>query len=291
MCHRFAGVRLPKLVRRRQPHRGGRNGFSHLGKRRSACATFDPVSRPSSEQVSHSPDTKLVGSYAGLLSLAVHEFRTPASVVSGYLRMLLRPDGPPLDERQRKMIEEAEKSCARLVALINEMSEISKLDGGATALKKEPFDLFPALEEVAGDMHEARDRDVRFELRGEASGAGLSGDRQRLAAAFSAVFRAILREQPASALVVADRKLARAAGGSSAVVVVAPSTDVQPAYEAPRAGFDEKRGGMGLSLPIARRIIEHHGGRIWSPALPMAANGGSGRSAIVVSLPVGEQNR
>ena len=205
--------------------------------------------------------------------------------------MLLRPDGPPLDERQRKMIEEAEKSCARLVTLISEMSEISKLDSGTAPLRKEPFDLFHALAEVADDMHEARDRDVRFELRGEVSGAGLSGDRQRLAAAFSAVFRAILREQPASAIVVADRKLARAAGGSLAVVVVAPSSDVQRAYEAPPAGFDEKRGGMGLSLPIARRVIEHHGGRIWSPALPAAAESGSGRSAIVVSLPVGEQSR
>ena len=62
--------------------------------------------------------------YTDLLSLAVHEFRTPASVVGGYLRMLLRDADQPLTDRQRKMIEEAEKSCARLVALIAEMSDI-----------------------------------------------------------------------------------------------------------------------------------------------------------------------
>ena len=67
-------------------------------------------------------------SYAQLLSLAVHEFRTPASVVGGYLRMLQRDTDAPLSERQRRMIDEAERSCQRLVALIGELSEIQKLD-------------------------------------------------------------------------------------------------------------------------------------------------------------------
>ena len=64
----------------------------------------------------HDDGASLQESYARLLSLAVHEFRTPASVVGGYLRMLQRDGDQPLSDRQRKMIDEAEKSCARLVA-------------------------------------------------------------------------------------------------------------------------------------------------------------------------------
>ena len=37
--------------------------------------------------------------YVRLLSLAAHEFRTPASVVAGYLRMLQRDTEAPLPER------------------------------------------------------------------------------------------------------------------------------------------------------------------------------------------------
>jgi signal transduction histidine kinase len=48
-------------------------------------------------------------SYLQLLGLAVHEFRTPASVVGGYLRMLQRDAAGELNDRQRKMIDEAEK--------------------------------------------------------------------------------------------------------------------------------------------------------------------------------------
>src|SRR5207253_4509004 len=85
-----------------------------------------------------------------LLSLAVHEFRTPASVVGGYLRMLQRDTDPPLSERQRRMVDEAEKSCARLVAIVAELSDLGKLDSGAIALARQPIDLFQTIREVAG---------------------------------------------------------------------------------------------------------------------------------------------
>jgi signal transduction histidine kinase len=225
-----------------------------------------------------------VESYARLLSLAVHELRTPASVVGGYLRMLQRDSDHPLSARQRKMIDEAEKSCARLVALIGEMSEVSKLDAGVAIVKDEAVDLFQLIHDVAEHVHEAEDREVRLDVRGPAAGARMTGDATRLRAAFDAFFRAILREQPGNTTVVAD--LRRAADGS-AVVVVARSTDVQRAYEAPHAVFDEKRGGMGLALPIACRVVARHRGKIWSPAAE-AGESLDGRSAIIVSFPVSE---
>jgi signal transduction histidine kinase len=222
---------------------------------------------------------------AELLSLAVHEFRTPASVVGGYLRMLQRDEATPLNERHRKMVEEAEKSCARLVALVAEMSEVSKLDAGMITLGKEPLDVFLAVQEVAELMHEAEERDVRFEVRGQAAGAAMIGDSARLRGAFTAIFKAILREQPSACTVVADRRIASHDGASSAVVVVARMDTVQAAYESAPAAFDEKRGGLGLALPLARRIIERHGGRLWAPST--AAE----RGAAVVSLPLSESNR
>src|SRR5436190_22311816 len=93
--------------------------------------------------------SSLQQAYSRLLSLAVHELRTPASVVGGYLRMLQRDSDPPLADRQRRMIDEADKSCARLVALIAELSEVSRLDSGVTTLVREPVDLFPLVEDVA----------------------------------------------------------------------------------------------------------------------------------------------
>jgi signal transduction histidine kinase len=229
--------------------------------------------------------------YAQLLSLAVHELRTPASVVSGYLRMLQRDTDHPLSERQRRMVDEADKSCARLVALIGELSELSKLDAGTASGKEETFDLVQLIEEVAADVHEAEDREVHLVVRGDVAAMPMKGDLRRVRSAFEAFFRAILREQPAQTTVVAERRRRTDESGTSAVVVVARDTDVQRSYEAPAAPFDEKRGGLGLALPIACRVIERHGGRIWSPAVAEGAGGDaglSGRSAVLVSLPIRE---
>jgi signal transduction histidine kinase len=229
-------------------------------------------------------DGPLLERYSRLLSLAAHEFRTPASVVGGYLRMLSRDVEQPLSERQRKMVDEAEKSCARLVALIGELSEISKLDGNTAVFKSESVDLFQLVREVAAGVHEAGDREVVLVVRGEGAGARSTADPLRIRAAFDAFFRAILREQPGKATVVAD---CRKASDGSAVIVVARDSDVQRAYDAPAAPFDEKRGGLGLVLPIACRVIARHGGRVWSPDLPAQSDTGlGGRSAVVISIPV-----
>jgi len=221
-----------------------------------------------------------------LLSLAVHEFRTPASVVGGYLRMLQRDTDPPLSERQRKMVDEAEKSCARLVAIVSELSDIGKLDGGLITMARQPLDLFSLVGEVAELVHEARDREVHLELRGPNAGAPITGDMPRLKAAFDAIFRAILREKPGPTTVVAERRIELRDGRSSAVVIVADAASVQQAYEREPAPFDEKRGGMGLALPLARRVFDGHGGRVWSPQ-PRGGDDALARGSVVVSLPIG----
>lgn len=199
--------------------------------------------------------------------------------------MLQRDEETPLTERHRKLVEEAEKSCARLVALVAEMSEVSRLDAGLTTLDRTMLDIFALIQELAAGMHEARDRDVRFETLGNAAGAAMLGDSVRLRTAFSAIFRAVLREQPAACTVVAERRIESRDGSSSAVIVVAERSILQAVSASKPGPFDEKRGGLGLALPIARRIIEGHGGRLWAPS--SAAE----RGAAIVSLPLVELNR
>jgi signal transduction histidine kinase len=229
----------------------------------------------------------VVDGYARLLSLAAHEFRTPASVVGGYLRMLQKDTESPLSERQQKMVDEAFKACTRLVALFAELSEVGKLDNNTAPVKAESFDLFTDLDDVARNVHSAEDREVRLQLSGMPDGAPLTGDRTRLNSAFDAFFRAVLREQPTAVTMVADRRLIQSANSTAAIVVIARETDVQRAYDAVARPFDEHRGGVGLSLAIARRVVERAGGRVWSPTPDNADDRGL-RSAVLVSIPLAE---
>jgi hypothetical protein len=97
--------------------------------------------------------------------------------------------------------------------------------------------------------------------------------------------------------VVAERRIEKIDGRATAIVIVAEESSVQAAYDREPGPFDEKRGGMGLALPLARRVIEGHGGRIWAPAAiggPREPGSSSwnddplARGSAVISLPITE---
>jgi signal transduction histidine kinase len=202
------------------------------------------------------------------MSLAVHELRTPVTVVSGYLRMLLREQAGPLTEKQRKMLEEAERSCTRIGALVGEMSELGKLESGDTALGAQPIDLAALLVELASGMHEGDDRGVRVETRGTGQPVMVTGDRTRLAAALRALMHAAVRERGDPGVIVVECTILTETTPASALVTIGDDATARALVDAARVTppFDEWRGGLGLALPIGRRVIERQGGVLWSTA-------------------------
>lgn len=206
-----------------------------------------------------------------LVSLAVHELRTPEAVVAGYLRMLLREQGGPLTDKQRKMLEEADRSCARLHAVVNEMSELAHLEARELALTRIDFDLAALVAEVAEgaaaipekDRGVGNDRGVRIEVRGGDRRLLMTGDRGRIATALKALLYAAVRQRGKADVVVAECNIV----GTWGVIAIGDEA-LLPALMrdagSPRSWFDEWDGGMGLGLPMARRVLEAHGGAIWS---------------------------
>ena len=55
------------------------------------------------------------------MACATHELVNPLSVASGYVGMLLREQGGPITEKQRKMLEEASHACKRLLTMVEQM--------------------------------------------------------------------------------------------------------------------------------------------------------------------------
>jgi signal transduction histidine kinase len=222
---------------------------------------------------------------AKLLSLGVHEFRTPVAVVSGYLRMLLRHFGDNLTEQQRKLLQEAEKSCGNLTALLAELSELAHMEDGRLPLRRDPIPLFALLKQVANGVHEAEDRGVVLAVRDDGVEAVVAGDRDKLQSALASLLTAALRERAEAGVVVAACARVRGPAGDSAVIAIADGDDaVRLATGATAASpgepFEQYRGGMGFRLPIAARVVESLGGRVSSP---VAARG---HLSIVLSLPL-----
>ena len=216
------------------------------------------------------------------LSLAVHELRTPITVASGYLRMLLREQAGPISDKQRKMLEEADKSCARIGTLIAEIGELGKLEAGEVTVPRVPFDLAALIVELASGMPEGEDRGVRLEARATRP-VTVAGDRTRLAAALKALMHAALRERGEPGVIVVECSTLPDTTQTWAIVTIGDETVTPSLAGAARAtppAFDEWRGGLGLALPVGRRVIEAHGGALWS------APGSTPRAGSALRLPV-----
>jgi signal transduction histidine kinase len=195
-----------------------------------------------------------------VLSLSVHEFRTPMTVVAGYIRMLLKDRAGPLNDQQRRLLEEAEKSCARLSALLAEVSELSNLEAGTAPFNKGSVDLAAILREAVASLPPLPDREVPVTLD-VAGPASFDGDAARLTQGFASVIGALRRE------LIGDDPLVvrgRQTNGAYEVLIGDPPTIEALEREAAdgRAVFDEWRGGVGLTLAVARRILNAHGATI-----------------------------
>ena len=204
-----------------------------------------------------------------LLSLSVHEFRTPMTVVAGYIRMLLKDRAGALNDQQRRLLEEAEKSCARLSALLAEMSDLSNLEDKTAPFNRGPIALRTILSDAIATLPEVPDRPIDVDLSTADGAATVQADPVRLKTAFTSLLIALRRELVASTKLFVKERSGEFQGKPASWIAFADAdhiAELETAAPERLTTFNEWRGGCGLSLPVARRIIEGHGGAIWSPS-------------------------
>ena len=216
-----------------------------------------------------------------LLSLTVHEFRTPLTVVAGYLRMLSTDRVGPLTDAQMRVIEEAERSCAKLSSLLTEVSEVAHFHQGRLSFMRGPVELSRVLAGITIPYATERKTDVLV-----GNGAGdltIEGDATRLGAALSAIAAATARENFDADTLHVLPALRETGGGREAFVALGPEDTARQILASPADAlppFDSVRGGSGLSLVVARQVLEEHGARLFG------APGERPRAGAGIALPL-----
>jgi signal transduction histidine kinase len=189
------------------------------------------------------------------------------TVIGGYIRMLLQERAGPLSDAQRHMLEETEKSCGRMSALLAELSDLSGLESGTGRFQRAPIDLRRTLAEAVSGLPELADCPTAIHLQLAPGAAIVHGDPLRLRAAFAAVLHALRRELVSSPTLAVVEQVREIDGRTASWITIAEPGRIGHVAGTNSLGtFDEWRGGSGLSLGVARRVIEAHGGRIWSPS-------------------------
>jgi K+-sensing histidine kinase KdpD len=200
--------------------------------------------------------------WAKVLSLTSHEFRTPLTVVAGYIRMVLKNRAGPLSDQQRKLLEEAEKSCGRLFSLCTEVSHLASLEAGRSPMNKQATDLQAVVRAAMAELPPMPEREVAVHLELGSEPAPINGDSVRLTQAFGSIIWALRRELVGeSGLTIREKRTQ----GTYELLIGDPETiaalETEP--ESERQPFDEwRQGGIGLSMLVARRILNAHGAQL-----------------------------
>ena len=202
-----------------------------------------------------------------LLSQCAHEIRSPASVIMGYGKMLSGDRMGPLTDMQRHVVGEISKAGARLAELADEMSDLARLLEGGGRFLMGPLEIGKIIADEIAAVASAPERDTSIRLIDHAPGAAMSGDATRLRRSFnSLMFSHRLELVTSHELCVAIDGVAGASPPSVRVTMAGADRidELRRVAEAELEPLVTFRSGLGYKLSIAGKVIEAHGGRIFS---------------------------
>ena len=219
---------------------------------------------------------------ADLLDAVGHDLRTPLTVIGGYHRLLLGDGVGPLNEKQRKFLEESLRSCQRLDAFLANMLAASRFAHGGEVFELGRAPLAPAIEAVAAMFEPLlAERGQRLSLALDPAAAEARFDPPRVEQVLTnLVGNAVKFARAGGSIEIATR--AFSAPGHEAVrrwVEISVSDDgpgIAPEHRERVFGLFQRvggdGGGAGVGLALCKRAIEKHGGRIWVESTPGAGS-------------------
>jgi signal transduction histidine kinase len=197
-----------------------------------------------------------------------HEIRTPLNGVMGMAQVMARH---PLIEPQRERLEVIQSSSASLLAMLNDLVDIAKIEAGRLKLERAPFDLREVAQQACAAFSDMARTDVAFEMSiaPHAEGRWL-GDAGRVGQVLHKLVSNALKFTPKGRVEV---RIDTTCGGADRKLVISVSdTGVGIAPEVLPTLFDKfvqgdnsatrRYGGVGLGLAICRHTVESMGGVI-----------------------------
>lgn len=221
------------------------------------------------------------------ISIASHQLRTPLTAIKGYTSMMLEGSYGEIPEKQKGIIEKVFQSAQRLIYIVNDLLDISRIEQGRFSISLEPIKVANVLKDVVEELQQnAKTKNLSLELAVAPENAELTGT-----ADFNKI-RQVFLNVIDNSIKYTDKGYVRVSvepRGDKVLVSVKDSgigiSDVSMKNLFQK--FSRAKGvtklhtdGSGLGLFIVKKIMEAHGGDVW------AESEGEGKgSQFYVSIP------
>jgi PAS domain S-box-containing protein len=205
---------------------------------------------------------------SAFLATMSHELRTPLNSIIGFTGIILREKVGTLNDEQKKQLTMVQRSSRHLLALINDVLDISKIEAGQLPLACETVDLPQTIEKAVlstQPLAEAKGLALGYDIQPEIK--TIVGDVRRVEQILlNLLSNAIKFTEKGSVRIVCE-------SDESDVIIKVIDTgmgikpeDRETIFKSFRqidTGTTRKYEGTGLGLSISKKLVEMMGGRIW----------------------------
>lgn len=220
------------------------------------------------------------------ISIASHQLRTPLSIVKGYLSMVLDGDYGSVRKGLAKILEKVYSSNERLINLVNELLNISRIESGKLEYHFEPV----KLEEIAEDLvegfkikAEAKKLELRFDCPKNLP--KVNADSQKIKEVISNLLDNAVKYTEkgwiAVRLAYENKQMICSVADSGLGIKPSEKEKIFEKFTRGQSSQPTSSHGLGIGLYVCKKFIEGHGGKIW------AESDGIGKgSKFSFSLPI-----
>ena len=203
-----------------------------------------------------------------VLATLSHELRTPLASIKGYSTALLLEEVTWSEEKRREFLRLIDAECDNLQAMLSDILDSSLIDVGQLVVEREPVRLQRLAREVADEM-QAQTELHRLVTDFPADFPIVDADPRRIKQVVRNILDNAIKYSPDGGLVVIRGQVRPkdvVVSISDQGVGISPE-DLIPLFEKyfrVKSPTGYHVAGTGLGLPVARAIVEAHGGRIWA---------------------------
>lgn len=207
------------------------------------------------------------------IGIAAHELRTPLAVLKGFAQTLLvqtaRGKGPVLAQWQVEALQGIDQATTRMVELIEDLLDVTRLQAGRLALQLEPLDLVPLIQRLVSRLQMTTDHH-QLDVQSAVPHLVVDADSRRIEQVLSNLLGNAIKYSPDGGSI--DVGIYQNEETNTALVSIRDCGIGIPAQQQARlfgrfARADNAQaygiGGTGLGLYLCRELVERHGGRIW----------------------------
>ena len=247
----------------------------------AVALSFDDVTRQREMEQAKSDFTSMI----------VHDLRGPLSGIQGTLEFVLAQEGTKLDAMYTDLLQEAQRESERMMNLINELLDFSKIQSGNFSVEKETVQVAGLLKRAVRSLQSVASRDEIFLMSAHGRDVPqIFGSVEKLTQAIINLISNSLKFTPKKGLITVAAHVVRDGEVPDSIVITVTDSgmgikadELNKIFEKyKQSGNKSLRGGAGtgLGLYIVKQIVEAHGGEV-----TVASIEGVGTS-MVLKLPV-----